>query len=438
MTRLWKHTYMKAIYPRYQRATREQKKAMLDEFCETYECHRKHAIRLLSGAPPEEEPAERRGGRPGIYQRAVIKVLEEVWEATHYLWSVRLKAALPVWMPWIRERFALTAAQEKQLRSISPATIDRQLAAVKRRLRRKTYGTTKPGTLLKHMIPIQTQAWDVRKPGYLEVDTVAHCGTTTEGTYLSTLDTTDLDTTWSERRAILGKGQAAVVEAFGEIEEALPFNLRGLDSDSGSEFINQLLYQFCQEHKIRFTRSRPYKKDDNAHIEQKNWTHVRKLFGYARFESELAKAAINDLYKNELRLFQNVFQPSVKLLKKVRKGARITRVYDKPKTPWQRVLLSKHADPQKVKTLQRQIAGLDPFKLSETIDKKLATVQKLLAKGPAPKPTFHPDWGRRKISDLGAPAGIPTSTLAHTIHADNFMLKRIHKNLRKERFLQTA
>jgi hypothetical protein len=437
MDTLWKHTYMKTIHPRYQRANRHQKKVILDEFSQTYDCHRKSAIRLLNGPPPAITPRRRSGGRRMVYGPDVIQVLEGVWEASHYLWSARLKAALPVWMPWIKKRFTLTALQEKQLRAISPATIDRHLAAVKRRLRRKTYGTTKPGTLLKSMIPIQTEAWDVRRPGYLETDTVAHCGTSSEGLFISTVDTIDFDTTWSERRAVLGKGQEAVVGAMTEIEEALPFRLRGLDSDSGGEFINEQLLRFCQMRKMRFTRSRPYKKNDNAHIEQKNWTHVRKIFGYARFESEWARDAMNDLYRNELRLFQNVFQPSVKLLKKIRRGARITRVYDKPKTPWQRVLLSKYSDPKKVKELQRQILGLDPFILSDTIDKKLSAIQKLVAKGPAPKPTFHPDWGRKKISDIGTTAGIPTTTLALQTE-DLTLFNRIRKNLRKESFLQTA
>jgi hypothetical protein len=437
MDRLWKHTLMKTVHPRYQHATRQQKKRILDEFCQTYDCHRKHAIRLLNGPAPAPELSPHGGGRQRVYGPAVIKVLETVWEASHYLWSARLKAALPVWMPWIKKRLPLTPAQEKQLRHISPSTIDRHLAPVKQRLRRKTYGTTKPGTLLKHMIPIQTQAWDVRRPGYLEIDTVAHCGTSTEGLYVSTLDTTDLDTTWSERRAILGKGQQAIVEAMADMEQALPFDLRGLDSDSGGEFINEQFWRFCQSRKIRFTRSRPYKKDDNAHIEQKNWTHVRKLFGYARFDSEMARDAMNNLYKNELRFFQNVFQPSVKLLKKVRKGARITRVYDKPKTPWQRVLLSKHTDPDKVQALQRQIADLDPFRLSDIIDRKLSAIQRLIAKGPAPKPVYHSHWGRRKITELGTPGLFPTTNLTFTANADTAPMDRLLRNLRKERFQQT-
>lgn len=438
MNRLWKHTYMTKVHRRYQGATRRQKKAILDEFCHTYGCHRKHAVRLLNGPAPGPEPPTHGGGRKRHYGPYVIKILEAVWEASHYLWSARLKATLPVWMPWIKQRFALTPAQETQLRTISPATIDRHLAAVKRRLRRKTYGTTKPGTLLKHMIPIQTEAWDVRRPGYLEADTVAHCGSSAEGLFVSTLDTTDLDTTWSERRAILGKGAAAVVEAMTDIENALPFPFRGLDADSGGEFINHSLLRFCQARHARFTRSRPYKKDDNAHIEQKNYTHVRKLFGYARFDSEAARDAMNDLYKHELRFFQNVFQPSVKLLKKVRKGSRITRVYDPPKTPWQRVLVSPYADPQKVKELQRQIVELDPFKLSEIIDKKLTAIEHLVAKGPTPRPAFHPDWGRRRIADIGTPNGIPTTSLSNWYNDKENPIKKLEQIQRKERFLQTG
>jgi hypothetical protein len=393
---------------------------------------------LLSGPAPAKHPVPRSGGRRRIYGPEVIKVLETVWEASHYLWSARLKAALPVWMPWIRQRFALTAVQENQLRRISPATMDRHLAAIKRRLRRKTYGTTKPGTLLKHMIPIQTEAWDVRRPGFLEIDTVAHCGASSEGPFISTLDTTDFDTTWSERRAILTKGETAVVDAMTDIEQAIPFRIRGLDSDSGSEFINELLLRFCQKRKIRFTRSRPYKKNDNAHIEQKNYTHVRKIFGYARFDSEAACEAMNDLYRHELRLFQNVFQPSVKLLKKVRRGSRITRLYDKPKTPWQRVLLSNHIDPLKVKTLQRQIIGLDPFILSDHIDKKLMAIQHLVAKGPIPKPTRRPDWQRKKILDRNILPGLTTTTLSHWHDDNENPIKKLEQTLRKERFLQTV
>jgi hypothetical protein len=437
MDRLWKHTYMKAIHARYQKADLPKKKRMLDEFCETYRCHRKHAIRLLNGAAPSGERPPRRGGRARRYQGYIVKVLEAVWEAAYYPWSARLKAALPSWMPSIKKRFPLSPLQEEQLLRISPATIDRLLAGIKLRLRRRTYGTTKPGTLLKHMIPIQTKAPDVRRPGFLEIDTVAHCGASGEGSFLSTLDTIDLDTAWCERRAVLGKGEAAIVEAMADIQTALPFPLRAIDSDGGGEFINYSLLRFCRERKMGFTRSRPYKKNDNAHIEQKNWTHVRKLLGYARFESPEALLAINDLYRNELRLFQNVFQPSVKLLKKVKRGARVTRVYSSPQTPWERVLASRHSDPAKIQRLKDQAQGLDPFVLSEAIDRKLLAIQRLVARGPLPKPRFHPSWGRKSIRLLGTPPGIPTSTLGTWHDEKQNPIKKLEKNLQKERFLQT-
>ena len=437
MDRTWKHTYMKTIHSRYQKADRAKKKVILDEFCQTYRCHRIHAIRLLNGPVPSANPPPRRNGRQQRYKGYLVKVLETVWEASYYLWSARLMAALPTWMPLIRKRFPLTTAQEEQLLTVSPATIDRLLAETKLRLRRRIYGTTKPGTLLKHMILIQTQAWDVRRPGFLEIDTVAHFGASIEGPFLSTLDTTDRHTTWTERRAIPNKGQAAGVEALTDIQTALPFPLKGLDDDGGSEFINISMLHFCQNRKIYFTRSRPYKKNDNAHIEQKNWTHLRKLLGYARFDSEAALRAINDLYRNELRLFQNAFQLSVKLLKKIMRGARVTRVYDAPKTPWQRVLSSPHSDPVKVKTLQDQIQGLDPFALSEVIDKKLLAIQRLVVKGPLPKPKFHPVWGRKNFRALESPLQAPTSTLS-TWHDDSQNpVKRLEKNLQKERFQGT-
>jgi hypothetical protein len=287
------------------------------------------------------------------------------------------------------------------------------------------------------MIPIQTKAPNIRRPGFLEIDTVAHCGASGEGSFLSTLDTVDLDTAWCERRALLGKGEAAVVEAMTDISSALPFPLRAIDSDGGGEFINYSLLRFCQERHVGFTRSRPYKKNDNAHIEQKNWTHVRKLLGYARFESAEALRAINDLYRNELRLFQNVFQPSVKLLKKIKRGARITRVYSAPKTPWERVLASPHSDPARVQKLKELIQGLDPFALSEVIDRKLLAIQRLVARGPLPKPRVHPAWGHKSIRHLGTPLGVPTTTLGTWHDERQNPIKKLQTNLQKERFLQT-
>ena len=221
---------------------------------------------------------------------------------------------------------------------ISPRQIDRRLAAQRRQLRKRLYGRTKPGTLLKHHIPLKTDRWDVAVPGFTEIDLVAHCGNCGDGEFVHSLNLTDIHTTWVETRAVLGKGQVAVQTALEEIRQALPFRLRGIDSDNGSEFINEHLWDYCQAQEIQFTRGRPYKKDDNAHIEQKNWTHVRKLLGYVRYDTPAALAAIQTLYRGELRLFQNLFLPSVKLVRKERVGARVRRRYDAPQTPLDRVL----------------------------------------------------------------------------------------------------
>lgn len=377
-----KWEYMKTIYNRYhQNHNRKEKSRILDEFCRTYECHRKHALRLLN-APPPPERRPRRLRRKALYSHRVISILESLWEATGYLWSVRLKAALPLWLPWIRERFRLTQIEEHQLLSISSAQIDRRLKEKKYSFRKKIYGKTKPGGLLKHQIPIQTSSWNIKIPGYMEADLVSHSGNSASGTFAYTLDVTDLATQWVERRAFLGKSQEAVFHAIQEIEWDMPFDILGFDSDNDSPFINAHLLHYCQTRHIQFTRSRPYQKNDNAHIEQKNWTHVRQLMGYLRYDTQEAIESINELYINELNLFQNFFQPSVKLIKKVRVGSRIKRVYDAPKTPFQRLLLYRKADPQKIQRLKTKMNELNPFVLSETIDQKLHRIFEMASQPP--------------------------------------------------------
>jgi transposase InsO family protein len=212
-------------------------------------------------------------------------VLTAVWEAAGYPWSVRLKALLPAWMPWIRKRFHLRPEVEKQLLKISPRQIDRRLRAAKTQRQRRIYGRTKPGYLLKHQIPVKTDRWDVQSPGFTEVDLVSHSGNSASGEFAQTLNVTDIHTTWTESRAVLGRGEEAVKRALNEIAGVLPFRLRGVDSDNGSEFINWHLKHWCEQRDIQLTRGRPYKKDDNAHIEQKNWTHVRKLLGWERYDT---------------------------------------------------------------------------------------------------------------------------------------------------------
>jgi hypothetical protein len=356
---------------------------MLEEFCRVCGYHRKYAIWLLNRPLPE--PAGKRAVTPRLptYSQAAIGILAKIWEASGYLCSQRLKAALPTWLPWARQRFRLSLTLERQLLRISPRQMDRRLRDRKRTLKRRLYGTTRPGSLLKHMIPIKTDHWDVTTPGYLEIDLVSHSGASAAGEFLHTLDCVDIQTGWVERQVVLGKGRAGIVAALQVIEGQLPFPLRGLDSDNGSEFINTHVWAFCQrpgERAIQFTRSRAYKKDDNAHIEQKNWTHVRKLLGWERYDTPDAREAINALYA-DLRIFQNLFQPSMKLVTKVRQGSRLLRRYDTPQTPFQRVLACQQAEHAEGKRLHRTLQATDPFELSRRIDQQLERLTALASHG---------------------------------------------------------
>lgn len=404
-----KWDYFKAIYHRYQKAPKALKQTILDEFCRVCGYHRKYAIRKLSGPLPKEKPSSPRRQRPFRYSPELIRILQAVWEAAGYPWSVRLKAVVLDWMPWIKTRFALSAEHERQLRAISARQIDRRLSPRKHRLKRRLYGRTRPGTLLKHQIPIRTDNWDVRTPGFTEVDTVSHSGNRADGLFAYTVNQTDLLSTWVESRAVLGKGEAGVVAALDDMAQALPFALKGLDSDNGSEFINWHLVRYCKNHHIQPFRSRPYKKDDNAHIEQKNWTHVRKLIGWDRYDTPAAVEALNDLYQNELRLYLNLFLPSVKLAGKKRVGSKLIRRYDDPQTPFQRVLDTGSGDLKKIAALQQVRSTLDPFKLSNTIERKIERIFSLANRRHSPKvqtqskKEIHPPQSRMKEDTPGRP-----------------------------------
>ena len=373
-----------SIYEPYRKAGRREKALILNGFCTATGYHRKYAIHLLSH-PPEPRPKRRRVRR-ARYGPEVLRALSKIWEAAGYPWSVRLKALLPLWLPWARRRLKISPQIEQQLLAISPRTMDRRLKPIKQRLGRRLYGRTKPGSLLKHQIPLQTASWAETRPGFTEIDLVSHSGNAASGEFLHSLNVTDLATTWVETRAVLGKGQSGIVSALTEISRALPFPLRGLDSDNGSEFINRHLMRFCQRRKIQFTRSRPYKKDDNAHVEQKNWTHVRKLLGWDRYDSPEALAALNDLYRHELRLMMNLFQPTVKLESKRRVGSRLRRRYSPAQTPLDRLLACAGEDLlPKAQQLRALRDTLDPFALSKTIERKLQSIYRLANSRMSPK-----------------------------------------------------
>ena len=369
---------MEATWERYRQASKAAKTRILDELCETTGFHRKYAIGRINRMEEcrKAKPSVRRRRKP-LYGAEVVRVVEKIWEEAGYPWSVRLKAIIALWWPWIRKRYGLSPAQGVQLRRISPRTMDRALQGKKRGMRRRLYGRTKPGTLLRHRIPIKCEHWEVKRPGFLELDTVSHSGESATGTFAFSLNLTDIGSTWVETRSVLGKGEEGIVEALRQMSSVLPFPVKAIDSDNGGEFINHHLWRYCDKERIGFTRSRPYKKDDNAHIEQKNWTHVRKLIGWDRYDSPEAVRTMNDLYANELRLYMNLFQPSVKLIRLERRGSRKTRRYDSPKTPLDRLASTPGADRTKLENLLALRARLNPFELAAVIRRKLDRIWNL-------------------------------------------------------------
>lgn len=385
-----KWDYLKAIYVRYRKAPKALRSRILDEFCQVCGYNRKYAIRLLGGAAPQKPSSPTLQGRRPTYGSKVIGALSTIWQAAGYPCSARLKALLPLWLPWAVKRLRLSAQAQKQLLTISPATIDRRLRPQKRQLKKRLYGRTKPGTLLKHHIPIKTDSWDVQTPGFTEIDLVSHSGNSASGDFLHSLNVTDIHSTWVETRAVMGKSQIGVLDAMKDIQQALPFKLLGIDSDNGSEFINYHLKTFCDQNHVQFTRGRPYKKDDNAHIEQKNYTHVRKIFGYERYDSQAALQAINDLYQNELSIWQNLFLPSMKLLEKTRIGAKLKRRYDPPRTALDRLLDCPQADPLKIEKLKNLRQSIDPFALAQSIEQKLERIYLMASPRISPNPPPPP------------------------------------------------
>ncbi len=373
-----KKEYVEAIFLRYKKASRKERSIILDEFCATCRYHRKHAIRLLRRFKRFANPQVRKRGRSPIYHRNIIlKPLKKIWLAANLPCSKRLKVILPLWLPGYVQSFGpLPSEVSETLLRISAATIDRLLLPTRIKYKRRGRTTTKPGTLIRKQIPIKTNQWDESRPGFLEADTVAHCGESLSGMFAYTIDCVDIATGWSEQRAVWGKGESDVLTQIKDIEKSLPFPLLGFDCDNGGEFLNyHLLRHFAQRKPpVQFTRSRAYHKDDNAHIEQKNWTHVRQWLGYQRLDDPNVVSLLNDLYRHPWRLFHNFFCPSMKLLSKERVGSKTLKHHDPPKTPYQRILESPHISPDIKQHLSKELEKLNPFVLREVMEKRLKNI----------------------------------------------------------------
>jgi hypothetical protein len=376
MSQRSKRELLEEIRPRYLRAKKAEKKTMLDEFVAATGYHRKYATRILKHGRPRQ--SGKKHGFHKVYQGEVVVALEQIWEVCGRICSKRLHPFLPE-MVKVLERcgeLQLAAETKRLLLKMSSATIDRCLGPA-RFEHPHGLSTTKPGSLLKKAIPVRTYTpWDEDQPGFLEIDLVAHCGGSVEGQYLNTLTCVDLSTGWIECLAVYQRTQQAVFEAIQAMRTYLPFLLLGLDSDNGGEYINDLLYRYCLTEKITFTRSRPYHKNDQAHVEQKNWSVVRRLIGYDRFETEAEYLLLQSIYA-DLRLYANFFQPVLKLVSKEHVDKKLIKRYDTAATPFQRVLAAKDIPFETKARLTNLYVQLNPVQLRTSIDVKVANLWKI-------------------------------------------------------------
>lgn len=360
----------KALKKRYKKSAKREKGVILDEFCYLTEYNRKYAARALRSKRIGNKRAGR-AGRRRIYGDDVLVPLRKIWSIMDGICGKRLAAVLPEMIESL-ERFGeieLSGEVKDKLLSISASTIDRMLAPERRKFTLKGRATTKPGTLLKHQIPVRTfSQWDEKRAGFLEIDLVSHDGGNPRGDFAQTLDMVDVHSGWTETKAVKNKAQVWVFEALKSAREDFPFQILGIDSDNGGEFINDQLTRYCVAEKITFTRSRPYKKNDSCHVEQKNWSVVRRNVGYLRYDSEKEVKILNELY-GHLRLYTNFFMPQMKLIEKIRVGSKVKKRYDPPQVPYRRLLASEDIPDENKDRLREIYANLNPAQLRRMINK---------------------------------------------------------------------
>lgn len=382
---------------RYQRAMKKGKGVILDEFTQLTGYGRRYASYVLRCHGRKVRINERcvlqvdarkttSRKKPKVYDDAVAKALKEIWYIMDCICGKRLAPALREVVIRLEQFHEIRLSEDvrQKLFRISPASIDRLLAKERKRHQIKGRGNTKPGTLLKNQIPIRTFSdWNEQRPGFVEVDLVGHDGGDSQGDFAQTLDVTDVCTTWTETEAVRNKAQIWVFEALKDIRMRMPFPLLGIDSDSGGEFINNQLFRYCQQEKITFTRSRSYRKNDGCFVEQKNYSVVRRAVGYLRYDTEEELLTINELYRY-LRLYTNFFQPTMKLIHKTRYGSKVVKKYDKPLTPYRRVLACPHVSAQDKQTLKKLYSRLNPAELKRQITRLQQKLYKLNAQKRSP------------------------------------------------------
>ena len=391
-----KKAVTKQLKKRYTRATKKKKGTMLDEFCATTGYNRCYASWILKIKKDRVLGYMRTGGRtikfvvakkktkkkgrPRIYTYDVFLALRRIWVIFDFICGKRLAPFMAEAVEKLKKHKELKTTDEvdKKLTTISASTIDRLLKPEKNKFRLgKGISGTKPGTLLKNQIPIRTFAdWDDAVPGFTECDLVGHDGGNNSGDFIQSLNFVDIATCWDSTAACKNKAQVHVFEALETIIARFPFYVAGIDSDNGSEFINDIMLRYCKENEITFTRSRPYKKNDSCFVEQKNYSVVRRNVGYLRYDTDKELRTLNELYIY-LDSYINYFQPVLKLVSKIRVGSKVTKKYDKAKTPFRRVLDSEHVDDKIKESLKREYDSLNPAELKRKITKLQDKLTKL-------------------------------------------------------------
>jgi hypothetical protein len=370
-----KREYLLCIIKRYQEGSRQQKKLILDEFCSVCGYARKYAIRLLSGQV--DLPKKPRPGAPRRYPKALLlSHIQFLWLAMERISSGRMKAALWDWLPYYKIN-GVTPEIKALLATMSESTLERFLKEIRANFKAKRgLSTTYPARFMKNRIPLNTLDKDVTQPGFTQADTVAHCGNSIAGSYANSITLTDIFSNWTENRALYQKKAPDIRHQINDIRQSLPFELLALNTDCGSEFLNEEMVGYMWNpypgaKQITFTHSRPYKKNDQCWVEQKNFTHVRELFGYERFDDPALVPLMNEIYKNYWNPLQNFFIPNFKLIEKIRIGAMIKKKHDKPLTAFDRLMRSANLSEEQKQRLKERRSQLNPFTLKKGLEEKL-------------------------------------------------------------------